>query len=139
MGVQQGGPMKILLIDDDTLIRRSVARVLMQNGHDVVTAEDGVRGIELYHREKFDLIVTDIYMPRQEGIETILTLRREDNLTKIIAISGGGRTGTTDTLEMARRLGANGIIEKPFRTDQLLAKIDAVMREPQEEPVPEVC
>jgi DNA-binding response OmpR family regulator len=44
--------MKILLIDDDTLIRRSVARVLMQNGHDVMTAEDGLGGMELYHRQK---------------------------------------------------------------------------------------
>jgi DNA-binding response OmpR family regulator len=129
--------MKILLIDDDTLVRRSVARVLMQNGHDVVTAEDGLRGIELYHREKFDLIVTDIYMPRQEGIETILTLRREDTETKIIAISGGGRTGNTDSLEMARLLGADDIIEKPFRTDQLLAKIASVMKGPTEAPATE--
>ena len=125
--------MKILLIDDDTLIRRSVARVLLQNGYEVVTAEDGVRGLELYHRQKFDLIITDIYMPRQEGIETILTLRRTDPDTKIIAISGGGRTGNTDALEMARLLGANAILEKPFRTDQLLAKIEAVMREPAAE------
>ena len=125
--------MKILLIDDDTLIRRSVARVLLQNGYEVITAEDGVRGMELYHREKFDLIITDIYMPRQEGIETILTLRRTDPDTKIIAISGGGHTGNTDALEMARLLGANGIIEKPFRTDQLLATIKAVMREPAAE------
>lgn len=132
--------MKILLIDDDTLIRRSVARVLLQNGHDVTTAEDGLRGVELFHREKFDLIVTDIYMPRQEGIETILTLRREDTDTKIIAISGGGRSGNTDALEMARLLGADAIIEKPFRTDQLLAKIDAVMSEPRTtpEPVPDL-
>lgn len=130
--------MKILLIDDDTLIRRSVARVLMQNGHDVMTAEDGLRGMELFHREKFDLIVTDIYMPRQEGIETILTLRREDADTKIIAISGGGRTGNTDSLEMARLLGADDIIEKPFRTDQLLAKIESVMAGPRETPAPEV-
>ncbi|HEY1795947.1 MAG TPA: response regulator [Stellaceae bacterium] len=128
--------MKILLIDDDTLIRRSVARVLMQNGHDVITAEDGLRGMEQYHRQKFDLIVTDIYMPRQEGIETILTLRREDSATKIIAISGGGHTGNTDALEMARLLGADAIIEKPFRTDQLLAQIDAVMREPRDAPAP---
>jgi DNA-binding response OmpR family regulator len=130
--------MKILLIDDDTLIRRSVARVLMQNGHDVVTAEDGLRGIELYRREKFDLIVTDIYMPRQEGIETIMTLRREDTATKIIAISGGGRTGNTDSLEMARLLGADDVIEKPFRTDQLLAKIASVMKGPSEAPATEV-
>ena len=125
--------MNILLIDDDTLIRRSVARVLLQNGHQVFTAEDGVRGLELYHSQKFDLIVTDIYMPRQEGIETILTLRRTDPDTKIIAISGGGRTGNTDALEMARLLGANGVLEKPFRTDQLLAKIQAVMAEPAAE------
>jgi DNA-binding response OmpR family regulator len=128
--------MKILLIDDDTLIRRSVARVLLQNGHDVITAEDGVRGMELFHRQKFDLILTDIYMPRQEGIETILTLRREDNDTKIIAISGGGNSGNMDALEMARLLGADGVIEKPFRTDQLLAKIEAVMNEPREVPAP---
>jgi DNA-binding response OmpR family regulator len=127
---------KILLIDDDTLIRRSVARVLLQNGHEVVTAEDGLRGVELYRREKFDLIVTDIYMPRQEGIETILTLRREDSETRIIAISGGGRTGNMDALEMARLLGADAIIEKPFRTDQLLAKIAAVMAEPRGAPAP---
>jgi DNA-binding response OmpR family regulator len=130
--------MKILLIDDDTLIRRSVARVLIQNGHDVVTAEDGLRGMEQYRRQNFDLIVTDIYMPRQEGIETILTLRREDADTKIIAISGAGNTGNTDALEMAGLLGADAIIEKPFRTDQLLARIGAVMNEPREAPAPEV-
>lgn len=118
--------MKILLIDDDNLIRRSVARVLLANGHEVFTAEDGARGMELFHREHPELIVTDIYMPQQEGIETILTIRRENHDVKIIAISGGGNSGTTDSLYMAKLLGADAVIQKPFRTDQLLEAIESV-------------
>ena len=80
--------MKILVIDDDSGMRYTLARVLSIGGHDVVTAEDGDRGMEAFRRLLPELVITDIFMPEQEGIETIRQIRRERPTAKIMAISG---------------------------------------------------
>ena len=112
--------MKILLIDDDVMLRRTVARVLQSAGHDVTTAQDGLDGMRMFHKTRPDLVITDIYMPRQEGFETILALRRENPSLGIIAISGGSMTGSREMLDIAGNIGANSILEKPFTMAELL-------------------
>jgi CheY-like chemotaxis protein len=114
--------MKILVIDDDLLLLRAIARILASDGHEVLTASDGSRGMMLFQQQRPELVITDIVMPEQEGIETILTLRREDDPVKIIAMSGRD----VEMLETARLIGADDIIEKPFRAADLLARISAV-------------
>jgi CheY-like chemotaxis protein len=115
--------MKILVIDDDHLVRYAISKILQRNGYDVVTAADGKRAMALLRVELPDVVITDIIMPEQEGIETIEKLRHEYPQIKIIAISGGGRIRNVDFLEMARSFGADDVIAKPFEAEELLRRL----------------
>jgi DNA-binding response OmpR family regulator len=114
---------RIQIIDDDPAVRDSLSLVLEAGGHDVRVAEAGDIGVALARDFRPDLILTDIIMPGCEGIETILTIRSEHPGIRIIAMSGGGRTGNRDYLELAREMGADAALEKPFDEDVLLEAI----------------
>ncbi len=114
---------RILIIDDEDELRSLLRQMLEHAGHEVSEAVNGAAGIEIYERDAPDLIITDIIMPEQEGVETIIALRRADPALPIIAISGGGRLDATDFLTMAKKLGARRTLTKPFRRDQ---RLDAV-------------
>jgi DNA-binding response OmpR family regulator len=114
--------MKILVIDDDVLLLRMISRILAADGHEVLTASDGARAMAIYRHENPDVVITDIVMPNQEGMETILTLRRDDTPLKILAMSGSD----IEMLETARLIGADDIIEKPFRAQELLSRVRAL-------------
>jgi len=132
--------MKILVIDDDHLVRYTVSRILQKSGHDVVTAADGARGIEVLGMERPDVVITDIIMPEQEGFQTIVKIRRDHPGIKIIAISGGLRreAGNLDVLSMAESLGADSVIAKPFEPEELLAELAKLdFRAPMPTPVGE--
>lgn len=120
--------MKVLIIDDDPLVRHTLLRMLRLGGHEGAEAENGERGLELFRRWTPDLVVTDIIMPEQEGLGTITLIKRERPEIKVIAISGGGRVGNVDLLEAAIALGAAAVIHKPFEAEQLLEQIDIVSK-----------
>lgn len=122
--------MKILVIDDDVLLLRMIAKMLVADGHEVFTASEGSRGMDLFHRENPAMVITDIVMPGQEGLETILTLRRNDPPVKIIAMSGTD----LEFLETARLIGADDVIEKPFRAHELVERVRALMSPPLASP-----
>jgi DNA-binding response OmpR family regulator len=115
--------MKVLVIDDDHLVRYTLSKILQRSGYDVVTASDGRRGMLLLREEYPDVVITDIIMPEQEGIDTIIQIRHERPSIKIIAISGGGRVRNVDYLKMARSLGAHEVIRKPFVAEELLVRL----------------
>lgn len=119
--------MKILVIDDDEQIRRMVTKVLQRGGYEVDAAGDGRRGMDLVRRGRPRIVVTDIFMPEQEGIETILELRRDHPDIKILAMSGSGPIGGIGPLKMAQQLGAHDAIAKPFRPRDLLARVRALL------------
>ncbi len=106
---------RILIIDDEPNLRSMLRRMLHQAGHQVSEAGNGAEGIDSYERDPPDLIITDIFMPEKDGIETIIALHRADPDLPIIAISGA-----TDFLGSAEKLGARHTLAKPFRGDQLL-------------------
>ena len=114
---------KILVIEDNAIVRNTMTRILQTAGYTVVTASDGLEGVNLFRKEMPDLVISDIIMPQQEGIGTIRQLLAEFPGTKIIAISGGGRIGNTDFLQIARKLGAIDALPKPFDPDDLLGRI----------------
>jgi CheY-like chemotaxis protein len=118
---------KILVIDDDLLVRNTISKILRNGGFEVTLAEDGVRGLASFRRDRPDLIITDIIMPEKEGIETILEIRKEHPAAKIIAVSGGGRVGNADFLAMAKSLGAVAVIAKPFRSEELIDHVRACL------------
>jgi DNA-binding response OmpR family regulator len=115
---------KILVIDDDPLIRSLIARVLCDEGYESLVAVNGRQGLKIFDTERPDLIITDIIMPDMEGIETIRELRAINPDVRIIAISGGGRIGNVDYLSMAAKFGAREVICKPFELSELTASVE---------------
>jgi CheY-like chemotaxis protein len=115
----------ILVIDDEAEVRQTLARMLA--GHAVHEAADGGAGLALAAELAPDLVVTDILMPEKEGIETIRELRRAHPRVRILAISGGGQSGTLDFLDMARALGADAALAKPFRRSELLEMVERLL------------
>jgi CheY-like chemotaxis protein len=120
---------RILVIDDEDLIRELVKEMLEAEGYIVSTAANGKEGVLLYRRELPDLIITDIFMPEMEGLETIRELQRGSPNVKIIAISGGGERGMLSFLAYAKRFGALGALEKPFSRQDLLRTVSEVLTE----------
>ena len=121
-------PATVLVIDDDPDMVESLAMMLGDHGFPVLTANDGVRGLEMFREYKPAVVLTDILMPEQDGIEVIMTMRRERPGVKIIAISGSGRIGSTDFLTMARKLGADAAFEKGRSASELLELLKAMLR-----------
>jgi CheY-like chemotaxis protein len=119
---------KILVIDDEGLLRDLIKKMLLRDGHQVFIANDGVEGIKSFHQFKPDLIITDIIMPEKDGIEVIMEVLKENPNLPIIAISGGRRAITADfNLDSAEMLGVKGILQKPFTHEQLQEVISSVL------------
>ena len=110
----------ILVADDDPSIRHLYKLILEREGHRVYLANDGVEALVQAKKHEIDVLITDIIMPRKEGIETIVEVREMNPEIKIIAISGGGRRGNQDFLRMAEMVGANYSLAKPFEPHDLL-------------------
>lgn len=117
----------ILVIDDDSAVREVIREILAQEGHAVTIAENGREAVRRLADASFDLVITDLIMPEQEGIETITEIRQRDGDIPILAISGGGRLGPGDYLETARYMGADATLAKPFGRQELLAVIKRLL------------
>ena len=114
---------QILVIDDDDQFRLMLRRLLEKEGYDVHEARNGKEGISAFRRLQTEIVITDIIMPEVEGVETILCLRKEFPNVKIAAISGGGRNAPDGYLIMAKRLGAEFVMEKPIDRNVFLDKL----------------
>lgn len=121
----------ILIIDDEEYVREVVTQIVMKDGHEAIKANDGKEGVCKYLEKPADLVITDILMPEQEGLETILALRGINPAVKIIAISGGGSFDQMHILETAQKLGAYKILPKPFEVDDLRAMVSDCLTDPQ--------
>lgn len=117
----------ILVIDDDKAVLQTIRYMLEDHRFTVAFAHDGLEGLRVFRQLKPDLVVTDIIMPEQDGIGTIMTMHRERPATGIIAMSGGGRVGNSDFLSIAQKLGAHTTLAKPFEDMDLLSAIEAVL------------
>lgn len=119
---------RILIIDDDELLRGVLAKALAHGGHSVIQASDGRQGVELARVTSVDLVISDLIMPVQEGVETIMTLRRERPQLPVIAMSGGASNSKL-YLDIAGKIGAKRVLSKPFTPKQLLDVIGEVLAE----------
>lgn len=117
----------ILVVDDHSEFLAVQKELLEGAGHLVVTATDGAQALAAMEAAVFDLVITDILMPRKEGIETIMELRRLHPGLKIIAMSGGGRLGAWDYLELAEKMGAVRALQKPFNATVLIDAVNAAL------------
>ncbi len=120
---------RILVIDDEELVRVSLRKILETAGHDVVEAPDGREGLERYRENPADVVITDIIMPQMEGIETIQTLKLEYPDAKIIAISGGGQVDKRTLLTWAAHSGAQDVLFKPFKSKEIVGAVRRVLGE----------
>jgi len=119
---------RILLIDDDELVRSMVRVTLVRAGHTVIEARNGEEGLRLFAQGGADLVITDIAMPIKEGIAVLIELRKKHPALKMMAISGGGRQSATDNLLVAELMGAAKVLKKPFRIEILMAAVDELLQ-----------
>ena len=124
---------RILIIDDDDTLRGIIGKSLTHAGHTVTQANNGKKGVAQFRSDPTDLVVTDMVMPEQEGMETIKILHREFPQLPIIAMSGG-LDGSPLYLDLTRRLGATRTLTKPFTLQELRQAIDEILAQPPQPP-----
>jgi DNA-binding response OmpR family regulator len=108
-------------------MRQSMRLLLERAGYEVELAQDGARALELQRSQPADVLITDIFMPEKDGLETIERFRREFPGVRIIAMSGGGVHVRGETyLDIASIAGADAVLRKPFAMNLLLAAIRAL-------------
>jgi len=118
---------RILVIDDQESIRRVVRRALEQDGHEVFDASDGELGMEILESQSFDVVITDIFMPGQDGIVTLRQIRKRFPAVKVIVISGGDSSGLLDLRQDAELLGAVKSLQKPFNAGEIMDVVRSVV------------
>jgi DNA-binding response OmpR family regulator len=125
---------RILIIEDDELVRATVKRMLEGDGHNVDIAPDGRDGVARFREAPFDLVISDVFMPNKTGIEALAELRQISTNVPIIMMSGGipeawrvAGLANEDHRRMVMRLGATRMIDKPFRPRELLALVREVL------------
>jgi DNA-binding NtrC family response regulator len=110
---------KILLVDDEEAIRKMVRAVLGNELYEYGEATNGLEAQAVLEKQHFDLIITDVIMPDCDGIELVIAIRRKQPDIKVIVMSGGGRVRAGHYLDLAGKLGAAKVFEKPFDTAAL--------------------
>ena len=118
---------RILIIDDEAMIRNLLVQILEREGYETVTASGGKDGIKIYRENPADLIITDLLMPEKDGIETIMELRRDSQDVKVIAMSGDGKIDPNTYLQIAKTVGAVKTLAKPIRIKELLKTVQEAL------------
>ena len=119
----------ILVIEDDEFFRQALLQMLKKEGHNVTASHDGAQAIALLQHISPNLIMTDILMPKMDGMEFIMELSRQSNNTPLIAMSGGRRSITSAfNLESARLLGVKVTLTKPFSLAALRAALHEALK-----------
>jgi len=119
---------KVLIVDDDEMVRLTVRTMLQHAGYQVEEASDGNEGLRALQQNEYDLIITDIIMPDCEGIEFIRGALEGHPNRRIVAMSGGGRIRNTEFLDLAKKCGAKAVLPKPFEPDELMSVIGIALR-----------
>lgn len=128
---------RILIVDDERDVRDSVKCVLDLAGYEVLTAENVTEALAQLERTPMDLVITDIIMPKMNGVQAIESIRRAFPLVRIVAISGGGNFGvagyqptaiaTNAYLKSAEEAGAHVVLTKPFESDDLIEVVEKLL------------
>ncbi len=118
-----GSTQRILVVDDDPGIRRTLDLMLSKQGFEVIQASDGVEAVRLWRDRGGDLVITDLHMPRKDGFETIVELLSHSPHIRIIAMSGGGQTKRLDLLGNMVLLKSVLTIEKPFTLGEMMMTV----------------
>jgi len=114
---------RILLVEDDEDLCEMMHNILQNDGYEIEIANNGAQALALDFVEPADLVITDVFMPKINGLETIVEMRKQNPDLHFIAISGGGK----ETLSLARKMGAHATLEKPFSCDGLLRAVSKLI------------
>jgi CheY-like chemotaxis protein len=125
---------RIIVIDDNEAARSTMRRVLERVGHEVLEASDGAAGLKLLAETGVTLVITDIFMPGQDGIVTLGRIRKEFPGVRVIAVSGGDATGRIDLRRDAELLGAARTLRKPFAPAELRRAVEETLALDAEQP-----
>lgn len=115
---------KILVIDDEEIVRRSCSRTLSPLGYDVSLTQSSLDGLKMIDNEEFDLVLTDIKMPDMDGIEVLKQVREKFPEMKVIIMTG---YQTVENAVKSVQLGAFDYIEKPFSPDELISSVSKAL------------
>src|SRR4051812_20937298 len=107
---------QVLIVDDEPNLRKILAAQLSRDGYDVLTAEDGAEGLSILRDHHIDLVVTDLKMPKVDGMELLREALREDPELPVVMITAHG---TVDTAVEALKTGAFDYLTKPFDKDEV--------------------
>ncbi|MBF0192533.1 MAG: response regulator [Magnetococcales bacterium] len=119
----------IMVVDDDENCRLLLGAILRSSGHEVIEAENGKVGLEVYLQNSIDLIITDIFMPLMDGIDLLAAVLSRHPDRKMIAISGGYKAMNAQLiLKMAQSFGAIDIISKPFQIVTVVEKVEMALQ-----------
>ena len=118
---------RILVIEDTDDVRTLLLRILEKAGYDVLSVSDGEEGLRVFHRELVDLVITDILLPKKDGVEIIREIKQGFPDVKIIAITG--YRGRYNRLPAAVYLGAQRTLVKPFKMEEMLEAVEEVLGE----------
>ncbi len=119
----------ILVVDDDQQFRNFMVDLLSDYDFDVSTADNGVVGLDKLFVNQPDLLITDIVMPEKEGVELILTTKKLNASLPIVAVSGGNMGNADSYLKMAKKLGADAVLAKPFSHTEIVDVINDLLTE----------
>jgi CheY-like chemotaxis protein len=123
----------ILLIEDDKELREMLKTSLLRKDHVVIEAENGKEALIHFKPGVTDLVITDLIMPDEDGLKVIMKIRELKKGIKVIAISGGGKAGPGSYLNLAKALGANAVYSKPFSINDMMLKIEELLKVEQSE------
>jgi two-component system, chemotaxis family, chemotaxis protein CheY len=115
---------KVLLVDDAAFMRMRCAKVLNKLGHSVVEAENGVQAIDVFEREKPELVLLDITMPEMDGLEALKQIKQRAPSAKVAMVSAMGQQ---DMVLEAIKSGAADFVLKPFDEDRLIAAVEKLL------------
>jgi DNA-binding NtrC family response regulator len=120
---------RIMVVDDDAGIRRTLQILLSKAGYEVMQACDGSEAVRLWRDRGGDLVITDLHMPEKDGIQTIIELLSHSPGIRIIAMSGGGQTKRLDLLGNMALLGSVHTIEKPFTLAEMMTVVNRALNQ----------
>ena len=110
---------RVLVVDDNPDMRAALQRLLAYLGYDVATAADGNQALSIHRERQVGIVITDIFMPGKEGMETIAAFKKDWPSVRVIAMSGGGDVARGSYLDAARQVGADAVLQKPFSLESL--------------------
>ena len=132
--MQAASKQRILVVDDESAMNQLVGDILERAGFKVFAAQDGTAGLEAFHANAPDVVIVDIFMPRKDGLEMLIDLRQSKSNVPVLIISGKQTLLTDSSMGLAKQLGANDVLAKPFTPEELVARVSALARAEIEEP-----